>query len=1083
MQPTPNCIFDPAPPITPGVKERITIYGAYDVWVNQTDFDNFDPDVGVYAKNLVGDDVPCIATLVSSEPGVKTYEYMATSNGVTVTKIRKVYLWGNPVIYAPSHVIWQGDHANVMEDVTATDFAGEDITNQVRWSGDYDESVPGDYTITYTVTSHGFSDTTTSTLTVMPWAPPVIVAPALTEIELHEPFDPMYDVTATDYDGTDITADVQHSGRYDVDHPGTYTIIYTVTDIHGRTSTATQRLVVKPDPYATYLFADGTLIINGLKEELDNYRALHGALVGEYEGGPYNFTNHSQQPWYSKRTQVKHAEFGSPYSHTTVSYLLAQLENMETVDLTNLDTSNTTDLSYLFYYDFKLKEIDSNSLDVTNGINFSGMFLDCWALTELDCTSWDTSNGTNFIAMFWDCVHLHTIYATPAFVTPQDSYFTNNMFGICQSLSGGNGTEYTSNYINYTRAYVDGYLDHPGYFTDKTALVSTLYKDGTLVINEPSTQRQANIAQHGVVVRQYAPTSAENNWEAQWANDTRIKKAEFATPVEPTSMDRWFQGCSNLKEIDWTNVDSSNCTSMASLLDSCSSLEECDLSALDTSNVENFAGIFRQMRPFAGFMDYVNNWDTSSGTSFASMFAGMKGLNEIKPTFDTSNGTNFNNMFGYADFRVVDITGIDLSNAEMTHFMFGVMQYLTTIKSYCPFELPPGCATLNMFTNSTRLVGGKGTTYSVTDGAYAKCDGGPSDPGYFTRVYQGRVTTIFSDRTLIINEDMADREANIAAHGHVVGEYDPPPYNYTTHGQQEWPSYGPDRIEFGPGTKPTNLDYWLSSHAYAREVDFTNLDTSECTSMRGMCMNMEKIQTMDMSRFDTSNVTDMSSMFNGCHYLNDIRLFRNTSNVTDFSRMFEDCWYIQTIPGVSTFDTSSATALFYMFANCRDLRGVSINRWDVSNVTNFQGIFFHCQSMADVLLDRWDVSNARTMAQMFEGCYALTDIRMSTIGWVCPNLTNAEEMFKSCTNMKYINLASFAPNARWNSRSMFNNCQRLLKILAHDWNVFPSDDMFVGCYSIEGGQGTTYSSAAIDGTMARLDDPDNGRRGYFSSWV
>ena len=39
-----------------------------------------------------------------------------------------------------------------------------------------------------------------------------------------------------------------------------------------------------------------------------------------------------------------------------------------------------------------------------------------------------------------------------------------------------------------------------------------------------------------------------------------------------------------------------------------------------------------------------------------------------------------------------------------------------------------------MFTNCTKLVGGQGTTYNANhvDKSYARIDGGPSNPGYFT---------------------------------------------------------------------------------------------------------------------------------------------------------------------------------------------------------------------------------------------------------------------------------------------------------------------------------------------------------------
>ena len=40
--------------------------------------------------------------------------------------------------------------------------------------------------------------------------------------------------------------------------------------------------------------------------------------------------------------------------------------------------------------------------------------------------------------------------------------------------------------------------------------------------------------------------------------------------------------------------------------------------------------------------------------------------------------------------------------------------------------------------------------------------------------------------------------------------------------------------------------------------------------------------------------------------------------------------------------------------------------------------------------------------------------------------------------------------------------------------------MFTNCGSLVGGAGTTYNSSITDKTYARIDDPDNGKPGYFT---
>ena len=56
---------------------------------------------------------------------------------------------------------------------------------------------------------------------------------------------------------------------------------------------------------------------------------------------------------------------------------------------------------------------------------------------------------------------------------------------------------------------------------------------------------------------------------------------------------------------------------------------------------------------------------------------------------------------------------------------------------------------------------------------------------------------------------------------------------------------------------------------------------TSCKNMFCGCLNLVKI---DLSSFDTSNVTDMSGMFDGCRYLKNLNLSSlNTENVTDMS--------------------------------------------------------------------------------------------------------------------------------------------------------------------------------------------------------
>ena len=140
--------------------------------------------------------------------------------------------------------------------------------------------------------------------------------------------------------------------------------------------------------------------------------------------------------------------------------------------------------------------------------------------------------------------------------------------------------------------------------------------------------------------------------------------------------------------------------------------------------------------------------------------------------------------------------------------------------------------------------------------------------------------------------------------------------------------------------------------------------------------------------FDTSNVTDMNSMFSSCSSLTSIPLL-NTSKVTRMDYMFSYCRSLTTIPHI---DTSKVTNMLSMFYWCRSL--TTIPALDTSNVTNMDSFFYGCISLYSIPLI--DTSNVTTMLGVVYGCSSLIylggfkNLHISvTSNFLdqCPNLT------------------------------------------------------------------------------------------------
>ena len=92
-----------------------------------------------------------------------------------------------------------------------------------------------------------------------------------------------------------------------------------------------------------------------------------------------------------------------------------------------------------------------------------------------------------------------------------------------------------------------------------------------------------------------------------------------------------------------------------------------------------------------------------------------------------------------------------------------------------------------------------------------------------------------------------------------------------------------------------------------------------------------------MNTWDTSRVTSMNKFFIGCSSLTEIDLSSfNTSNVTDMSSMFncQSGSKLKTIKGIENLNTSKVTNMNYMFRGQNSLQSLDLSRWDVSKATD-----------------------------------------------------------------------------------------------------------------------------------------------------
>jgi surface protein len=96
---------------------------------------------------------------------------------------------------------------------------------------------------------------------------------------------------------------------------------------------------------------------------------------------------------------------------TNMSYMFQGCVGLTELDLSSFDTSNVTTMQAMFQGCIGLTSVDVNSFDTSNVTNMSTMFLNCSSLSTLDLSSFDMSNVSDMGGMFAESSSLTTVYA------------------------------------------------------------------------------------------------------------------------------------------------------------------------------------------------------------------------------------------------------------------------------------------------------------------------------------------------------------------------------------------------------------------------------------------------------------------------------------------------------------------------------------------------------------------------------------------------------------------------------------------------------------------------------------------------
>ena len=325
------------------------------------------------------------------------------------------------------------------------------------------------------------------------------------------------------------------------------------------------------------------------------------------------------------------SENGSVEANTNGSGMFAYLDNVSTLDLSGLDTSNMTSMSGMFYNSKSLTNIDVSGFDTSKVVTMANMFEGCTNLKDLDVSNFKTSNVIYMAGMFENCSNIENLDLSNFDTSKVTEMGTNSsssggMFHGCTNLKSLNLSNFdTSNVVLMGNmfsgcasleslnlsSFDTSNIEHMGY------MFNACYSLKSLDLSNFNTSRVVDMTR--MFTRCY---------ELSELNITSFDTSKV------TSMDSMFLGCTSLKEINVSNFNTSKVTRMGDMFESCNSLSKLDLSNFDTHNVKIMYYMFNMNTNLKTI--YVSDkWDTSNVTESIAMFQRCTSLVGAVP-FDSS---------------------------------------------------------------------------------------------------------------------------------------------------------------------------------------------------------------------------------------------------------------------------------------------------------------------------------------------------------------------------------------------------------------------------------------------------------------
>ena len=707
--------------------------------------------------------------------------------------------------------------------------------------------------------------------------------------------------------------------------------------------------------------------------------------------------------------------------------------------------------------------------------------------------------------------------------------YRSSRTGTTYSLNTGSnnpGWWADGNFINVTRVVFDSSFAN--------ARPTTTYKWFNCMFNLRSITD----------INGYLNTSAVTNMNNMFGGCHKLESPDLGgfNTANVTNMAYMFDCCYSLKSPDLSSFNTAKVTDMTNMFASCSSLTSLDLSGFNTAKVTDMTNMFVGCSILNTI--YVRNgWSTAAVTSSSDMFkdctllVGGQGTaydeNHVDKAYAHIDGGTTNP--GYLTSNPEAYACYTSSNTTLT-FYYDIYRSTRsgTIYDLNTGSNNPGWYTDGTYANVTKVVfnfsffdASPTTTYCWFYNMKKLTD----ITGMMDYLNTSAVTNMygmFLNCKLLTSLDVSGFNTTRVTN-----------MSFMFAGCSGLTSLNLSRFNTA---KVTNMGYMFYGCSGLTSLGLTSFNTAKVTSMTYMFSNCSALKTICVgSGWSTAAVTSSGNMFLGCTslvgsmgttyssshvdkayahidggtsnpgYLSNKEAYAcYTSSSTMLTFYYDNQrsnrtgttydlnagsnypgWYTdgtyanvtKVVFNFSFFDASPTTTYcwFYNMKKLTDITGM-MDYLNTSAVTNMYGMFLNCKLLTSLDVSGFYTISVTNMSFMFAGCSGLTSLDLSRFNTA--KVTNMGYMFYGCSGLTSLDLSSFNTAKVTDMYQMFSNCSNLRSIyVGSGWStaaVTSSGNMFLGCTSLVGGQGTTYDANHVDKAYAHIDG-GTSNPGYFTA--